>query len=57
MGTFIALNFHIFVDKEIDQPTYLQIKHAQCIFYFITWMEENPNFIEQALTHDVLTQL
>ena len=51
------LNFHILVEKGIDQPTYLQIKHAQCIVDFNTWMEENPNFIEQALTHDVLTQL
>ena len=43
--------------REGNRPEHLLAKHAQCIVDFITWMEENPSFIEQALTHDVLTLL
>ena len=43
--------------KQGNKPAHLLAKYAQCIVDFITWMEENPNFIKKALTHDVSTQL
>ena len=43
--------------REGNRPAHLLAKHAQCTVDFITWMEENPSFIEQALTNDVLTLL
>ena len=43
------------VQRKGNRPAHLLAKHAVGIDDFIVWMEENLCFLEQALSHDVLS--
>ena len=43
------------VKRKGNRPAHLLAKYAGGIDDFIVWMEENPCFLEQALSHDVLS--
>ena len=43
------------VKRKGNRPAHLLAKYAEGIDDFIIWMEENPCFLEQALSHDVLS--
>ena len=37
-----------------NRPTHIMAEYAKGIDSYVTWIEENPNIIEFALTQDVL---
>ena len=41
------------VRRQCNTSAHLLAKHALGVSNFITWIEENPSFLEQALAHDV----
>ena len=43
------------VKRKGNRPAHLLAKYAGGIDDFIVWIEENPCFLEQALSHDVLS--
>ena len=43
------------VIRKGNRPAHLLAKYAVGIDDFIVWMEENPCFLEQTLSHDVLS--
>ena len=45
--------FH--VKRKDNRPAHSLAKYAVGIDDFLVWMEENPYFLEQALSHDVLS--
>jgi len=42
------------VKQDDNCPTHLLAQHAKYLDSYETWIEENPNMVESALTHDVL---
>ena len=43
------------VKRKDNRPAHLLAKYAVGIDDFLVWMEENPYFLEQTLSHDVLS--
>ena len=43
------------VRRQGNRPAHLQARHALGIVDYVTWIEENPCFLEQALDHDVIS--
>ncbi|XP_075659121.1 uncharacterized protein LOC142629001 [Castanea sativa] len=43
------------VRRQGNNPAYLLAKHALGVVDYMTWIKENPCFLEQALTHDVIS--
>ena len=43
------------VKRKDNRPAHSLAKYAIGIDDFLVWMEENPYFLEQALSHDVLS--
>ena len=41
------------IRRQGNRPAHLLAKHASTLDDYMTWMEENPYFLEQALLHDV----
>ena len=45
------------IKRQGNRPAHVLAKHALGIVDFIAWIEETPCFLEQALIHDVTTQV
>jgi len=43
------------VSRQGNKPAHLLAKHASSVADFISWIEEDPYYIEQALIQDVLS--
>ena len=41
------------IRRQGNSPAHLLAKYASNLDNYMTWMEENPCFLEQALLHDV----
>ena len=46
--------FWLHIKRQDNRPAHLLAQHAKNVNNYVTWMEENPSFIESALTQDVM---
>ena len=51
-GLFRQVDFS-HIRRQGNRPTHLLAKHTIGIVDYVTWMEETPYFLMQALTYDV----
>ena len=52
----IFINYHyVNIRRQGNQQAHLLAKYVLGIDNYMTWMEENPYFLEQTLLHDVIS--